>query len=121
MVTARNLRELSPAVASPVSIAKSAATDVTISVTTSAQHAKLQAREKHGAKEGCKTKRQEYVTLNEADKHDGEPEHRKSEPQMKRENFFPSMAKQENPIPLSERRPPSHPTHQHHQPDDDGN
>jgi hypothetical protein len=40
----QDLRDLSLAMASPVSTAKSAATDVTISVTTSAQPAKLQTQ-----------------------------------------------------------------------------
>jgi len=57
---------------------------------------------KNGAKESCQTKRQEYVTLNEANKHDCEPERRKSEPEVKRENFLPWTAGQKEPIPLSE-------------------
>jgi hypothetical protein len=40
------------------------------------------------AKEGCETKRQEYVALNEADKHDCEAERRKSEPEVKGSEFL---------------------------------
>ena len=45
--------------------------------------------EKESAKECCDTKRQEYETLNEANKHDREPEHGESNPQVNRENFLP--------------------------------
>jgi hypothetical protein len=43
---------------------------------------------KNPGKEGCKTKQQENVTLNKAYDDYGEPEHRESQPQVKRKNFL---------------------------------
>src|SRR5262249_46268234 len=39
---------------------------------------------------------------------------------VKRENFLAWMAEQKEPIPLRENGPSSHPPHEHHKPDHDG-
>jgi hypothetical protein len=77
--------------------------------------------EKNRGKKRRETKRQEHVAFNKADQHNGKPERRESEPEVKRENFFLWTASQKEPIPISENGPPSYPPRQHHHTDHNGN
>ncbi len=67
------------------------------------QHAKLQERRETRRQGRLQDQTARVRNLNKAYEHNGEPEHGKSEPQVKRENSLPAqLAGQKQPITISE-------------------